>query len=54
MMAFPIQHLVKRGNGQFEVGEATRRWLDSINARPAYKRALARMEEEERTQQAKL
>jgi glutathione S-transferase len=54
-MFFPLNSIDKGGRkGQFEIGDATKRWLESVRARPAYQRAVARMEEEEAGQKAKL
>lgn len=55
MMFYPLHSIAKGSRkGQFEVGDATKRWIDSVHARPAYQRAAARMEEEEKGQKAKL
>ncbi|GMK56455.1 hypothetical protein CspeluHIS016_0302950 [Cutaneotrichosporon spelunceum] len=55
MMLFPLNSIAEgTRKGQYEIGPATRRWVDSISARPAYQRAVARIDEEEAGQKAKL
>ncbi|CAK9783416.1 hypothetical protein CC85DRAFT_254545 [Cutaneotrichosporon oleaginosum] len=55
LMFYPLHSIAKGARkGQYEVGDATKRWIDSVLARPAYQRAVARMEEEEKAQRAKL
>lgn len=53
MMAYPL-NTITYGllKGQFKVGDATRKWLDGIIARPAWKRAEQRFSEETRKVQA--
>lgn len=55
MMFYPINSI---GTGTrkdiFTLGPKTRAWLERVRERPALKRALARVEEEEKTQRAKL
>ncbi|BEI80329.1 hypothetical protein CcaverHIS002_0108580 [Cutaneotrichosporon cavernicola] len=54
MMAYPLNVLAYgMRTGEFKIGAATQKWLDGMRARPAWKRALERIEAA-RKAQAKL
>lgn len=48
MMLFPITSALDGfRKGEFHVGQNTRRWVEAMRRRPAYKRAVKRREDEE-------
>lgn len=51
MMSYPLNVLTYGLRaGDFKVGPATRKWLDGMRARPAWKRALEKMDNAEKNQ----
>ncbi|BEJ13335.1 hypothetical protein CspHIS471_0305090 [Cutaneotrichosporon sp. HIS471] len=55
MMFYPLNSIARgTRKGEYELGQATKRWLDGVQARPAYQRARERIDQEEAGQKAKL
>jgi glutathione S-transferase len=49
MMCYPINVLINTDRmPEIEIGENLRKWMKAVEARPAFQRAKARLEEEER------
>lgn len=55
MMVFPVSAALDGfRKGEFEVGPNTRRWIETMQQRPAYVRAIKRQSDEESKLTAKL